>query len=85
MEESQLLVVAGFALVLLGMLARISGIQNGGTIIELTTPTAGGINWLVAPLPEDYYLSTGYNVRFIISTANLGDHLFQVMGVEDDA
>lgn len=40
---------------------------------------------LNAPLPFDYYLSTGDTVKVLIGTTDLVDHLCQVMGVEDDA
>lgn len=40
---------------------------------------------LVAPLPVDWYLSTGDTVKFIITTVALEGMLFQVVGVEDDA
>jgi len=40
---------------------------------------------LIAPLPIDYFLSTGDTVKYIITAATAGDMLFQVMGVEDDA
>jgi hypothetical protein len=40
----------------------------------------------IAPLPVDFYLSTGDTVKQISSTGTMGDGLlFQVMGVEDDA
>lgn len=40
---------------------------------------------LIAPLPIDYFLSTGDTVKYIASGATIGGLLFQVMGVEDDA
>lgn len=40
--------------------------------------------WQMAPFDKEYFLSTGDTVRYI-SSGTLGDHLFQVIGVEDDA
>jgi hypothetical protein len=40
---------------------------------------------LLAPMAHDYFLSTGDTVKIEIVTLNLLDHIFQVIGVEDDA
>lgn len=41
--------------------------------------------WVVAPMPLDFFLSTGDTVRYNISGTAAVDHLIQVHGVEDDA
>ena len=44
-------------------------------------------HYLLAPFPVDYYLAAGDKVRFgtTDTTSALGNCLFHVMGVEDDA
>lgn len=70
----------------LSTLSRVAGIQDkvGGVQLDLLTSEA---RWVIAPLPFDYFLSTGDTVRWQLDNAgnNWEDHLIQVQGVEDDA
>ncbi len=70
-----------------------SGMEAGGSIVSntigivdngATLDLDGAIDQLILPYPHDFFLSTGDTVRYIISDAAV-DHLFQVIGVEDDA
>ena len=66
------------------ILSRVTGLQSGNTIMEMTTALSTA-EWMRTPLAADFFLSTGDTVKFTITTRALGDHLFQVLGVEDDA
>ena len=68
----------------LALVAGFSGRQEkAGALVNMST--AGSVqDYIAAPLPIDYFLSTGDTVRFQYDTAPT-DHLFQVHGVEDDA
>lgn len=46
---------------------------------------SSGDKGALVPWPHDFYLSTGDTVRVIIAAGTFQDHLFQVIGVEDDA
>ena len=61
-----------------GMQAKDGGL--GGT-----WASSAGVDYAVLPLAVDFFLSVGDTVRVIIGTNDLGDHVIQVHGVEDDA
>jgi len=69
----------------LSFLASVQGMQkkSGGITLDSTTNT--GPHFWIAPLPVEYFLSTGDTVRVTIFNDGITDHLVQVMGVEDDA
>lgn len=71
--DPTLALTAGFN----GRQEKAAGITNMSTAGQAT-------DYLAAPLPIDYFLSTGDTVRFQYDTAPT-DHLFQAHGVEDDA
>jgi hypothetical protein len=50
---------------------------------DLTLATTDRL-WQMVPFDKEFYLSAGDTVRYI-SSGTLGDHLIQVIGVEDDA
>jgi hypothetical protein len=61
------------------------GIDQGAGIISLTS-SPGDTMSVIAPLPPQYFLSTGDTVKFQNrSGVAFADVLFQVQGVEDDA
>ena len=68
----------------LSLVATAQGVQevSGGLDLDTATSTK---DWWIAPLPTDYFLSTGDTVKVNIADSNATDHLAQVIGVEDDA
>lgn len=60
------------------------GWQQKNAAFVLPTPTAAQ-DWWIAPLPVDYFLSTGDTVKVIVGVTAPLDFLAQVYGVEDDA
>ena len=68
----------------LSMVGSSVGFQekSAGLRMDLVNPI---VDWIMAPIPADYFLSTGDTVRFRISGTDAVDHLVQVVGVEDDA
>lgn len=66
------------------ILSRAHGIQEFLAGLANLDGTDGANFW-VAPLAADYFLSTGDTVKYNIVFGAVTDHLFQVMGVEDDA
>jgi hypothetical protein len=66
-----------------GLGLRGIGIQAGTNNMYLTG--GGGYVSVITPFPVDYFLSTGDTVRYQKDTDAMTDHLFQVIGVEDDA
>ena len=54
-------------------------------LLYLSDADNSGFDIWAAPLPADYFLSTGDTVRFRIAGNAADDLLFQVQGVEDDA
>jgi hypothetical protein len=67
----------------LSILGQTIGFQEASNTIriELVNPSS---EWVMTPMPADYFLSTGDTVRFRINGADAVDHLCQVVGVEDD-
>jgi hypothetical protein len=61
----------------IGMHRKSSGI--------ILTSLTDGIPFWIAPLPTDFFLSTGDTVRVNINANAVTNHLIQVVGVEDDA
>jgi len=69
----------------LSTLSRDMGFQKKVTAFVLADPSQP-LDFLIAPLAIDYFLSTGDTVKFKFDGTNdLRDHIFQVVGVEDDA
>ena len=68
----------------LSLVATAQGVQEVSGGLDLDTPTSTK-DWWIAPLPTDYFLSTGDTVKVNIADSNGLDHLAQVIGVEDDA
>ena len=62
--------------------SNLIGIVEGVGTLDVSGPNQ---DQLILPYPHDYYLSTGDTVQVEIATTALLDHLFQVIGVEDDA
>jgi hypothetical protein len=56
------------------------GIIYGAAVIDISSD-----EFLLIPLPIDYFLSTGDTIRFRIGDGDAVQHLIQVYGVEDDA
>ena len=67
-----------------GLVLSAIGWQMQSGVVDLSN-VDGHLNWWSAPLPVDYFLSTGDTVRFNISETSVTEHLFQCQGVEDDA
>jgi hypothetical protein len=60
------------------------GFQDPGA--GVISPNSNNDDHFFLPFPHDFYLSTGDTVRFHIKDNSGGSiHLFQVIGVEDDA
>jgi len=82
-----------------GALIATSAGSGTGTVTFLPSNVGiqdmGNVGWsgntyntdkqLVAALPLDWYLAAGDTVKYTISTTGIGQILFQVTGVEDDA
>ena len=69
----------------LSTLSRDMGFQKKVAAFTLGDPSIL-VDFLIAPLAIDYFLSTGDTVKFKFDGFNdLRDHVFQVVGVEDDA
>ena len=63
-------------------------ISDGGLIVQNIGDVFAddnGYRYAIYPFPMDYYLSTGDTVKYMVVTNAIGDHLIQVVGVEDDA
>lgn len=60
------------------------GLHDTALLIDISN--GNDVNdWLVAPLREDYFISTGDTVKLIITGAAGVDGYANVQGVEDDA
>ena len=56
---------------------------EGAAVLDLDN---NDTNFILTPLPFNYYLSTGDTVKFFIDgVSDAYDHIIQVLGVEDDA
>ena len=69
----------------LSLLGEQLGKQEGNDFIDMEATDANTNDFLVAPLPSDYYLNDGDTVRCTVDETALVDHVIQVVGVEDDA
>ena len=70
----------------LGLVSAVIGLQKAADILDLSNEsldTLGG--YQIAPLPTDYYLSTGDTIKYRVLVQVPQGLLIQVMGVEDDA
>jgi hypothetical protein len=61
------------------------GAYEAAGLLYLSDADNSAFDIWAAPLPTDYFLSTGDTVRFKIGGNAADDLLFQVQGVEDDA
>ena len=69
----------------LSILGQDMGVQSLVSAFVLNDPSALFTS-LIAPLAIDYFLSTGDTVKYKFDGINvLRGHVFQVVGVEDDA
>lgn len=68
----------------LSLVARVAGFQEASEIPQIDRFDSTR-EWVLSPLPFDYFLSTGDTVRFHIVGTDALFHLIQVYGVEDDA
>ena len=66
------------------ILSGITGMHLVAGVIDMSDLTFDSSHWQ-APLPADFFLSTGDTVKLNINNASPLDHLTQVIGVEDDA
>ena len=70
----------------LSLVSAVIGMQKADNILDLSNADFDvGNGYQIAPLPTDYYLSTGDTVRIRIQVQVPQGLLVQVMGVEDDA
>jgi len=64
---------------------RAGGIQRlVGGLANMDSLSIGE-QYLALPLAADFFLSTGDTVRYALQSGPIINHLFQVIGVEDDA
>jgi len=70
----------------LGLVSAVVGMQKAPNILDLSDQDFDTVDgYQIAPLPTDYYLSTGDTVKARIKVQVPQGILVQVMGVEDDA
>jgi len=69
----------------LSLKAANTGAYEAAGMLFLSDVDNAGFDVWAAPLPADYFLSTGDTVKFRIGGNAATALLFQVQGVEDDA
>lgn len=66
------------------LIMGVNGMQQQAGALGDMDSTTITVDYIVAPLSADYFLSTGDTVKFS-NVDSVTDHLIQVIGVEDDA